>query len=70
LVITALYMLRLFERAFFGPVNPRWNGLADLSPWRLVPRITLAGVLLLFGFAPRLILDLINQATLQFLKKF
>jgi NADH-quinone oxidoreductase subunit M len=69
LVITALYMLRLFERAFFGPVNPRWNGLVDLSPWRLVPRIALAAVLFLFGFAPRLMLDLINQATGQFLEK-
>jgi NADH-quinone oxidoreductase subunit M len=63
LVLTALYILRVFQQAFFGPPNPRWNNLQDLRGWELLPRAILVAVLLLFGFAPRLMLDLIGPST-------
>ncbi len=63
LVVTALYMLRVFGRAFFEPVNPRWNELVDAGPWAAVPRVILIGVLLLFGFAPFLLLDIVIPTT-------
>ena len=63
LIITAAYMLRVFGKALFGPVNPRWNHLVEPTRWEMVPRVILAGVLLTFGFFPSWILDLINSAT-------
>jgi NADH-quinone oxidoreductase subunit M len=63
LVLTALYVLRVFEQAFFGPRNPKWENLPDMQGWQLLPRAILVGVLLFFGFFPRMMLDLIGPAT-------
>jgi NADH-quinone oxidoreductase subunit M len=64
LVITLAYMLRVFRTAFFGPRNPRWDHLTDITPFLATPRVILIAVLVVFGFAPRLLLDLIDTATL------
>ena len=63
LVFTAAYMLRVLGKAMFGEKNPKWNHLVDANAWASVPRVILVGVLLLFGFMPRIILDMIRTAT-------
>ena len=63
LVLTALYILRVFEQAFFGPRNPKWEHLADMKGWQLLPRAILVAVLVFFGFFPRVMLDLLAPAT-------
>ena len=61
LVIGATYLLRTVKTAWLGPLNPRWEhlrdarGLVECSPFLL-----LLGVLLLFGFYPLPIVDLIE----------
>jgi NADH-quinone oxidoreductase subunit M len=72
LVLTAVYVLRVFTQAFFGPPNPRWQGLerVDLGGWAMLPRALLIAVLVLFGFVPRAILDMINSTTLDLLSTF
>ena len=72
LVLTAVYILRVFVQAFFGPPNPRWQSLGDtdLAGWTILPRALLIGVLVLLGFMPRLILDMINGTTLALLETF
>lgn len=67
LVITALYMLRVFSKAMFGAPNPKWDDLKDVTAWLSVPRVILLVVLLTFGFFPWWILDIINTATVPFL---
>lgn len=62
LIFTALYALRVIGTAMFGPANPRWDHLKDATPWAMVPRAALVGVLLLFGFLPSWILDLIHAS--------
>lgn len=62
LVITAAFMLRVLGRAMFGPRNRQWDHLVDASPWNLFPRAVLVGVLMLFGFFPNLILDMIRAS--------
>jgi len=62
LVFTAAYMLRVFGKAMFGPRNTDWDHLEDAGAWPAVPRAILVGVLLLFGFVPNLILDVIRSA--------
>ncbi len=63
LILTALYVLRVFQQAFFGPPNPKWEGLADMQGWALLPRAILVAVLVFFGFFPRAMLDLIGSTT-------
>jgi NADH-quinone oxidoreductase subunit M len=62
LVISAAFMLRVLGRAMFGPRNPKWDHLVDANAWALLPRVTLVAVLILFGFFPNLILDMIRAA--------
>jgi NADH-quinone oxidoreductase subunit M len=72
LVFTAIYILRVFSMAFFGPVNSQWDGLRamDLKGWQLLPRAILVAVLLLFGFFPRMLLDVIDGTTTTMLAAF
>ena len=72
LVITAIYVLRVFTQAFFGPPNPRWQELkkVDLSGWQILPRAILVALLVFFGFVPRVLLDMIDGATAAFLERF
>lgn len=69
LVLTALYILRVFGEAFFGPPNPKWDKLRgqDLRGWQLLPRVILLLTLLFFGFVPRALLDLLAPTTLALL---
>jgi NADH-quinone oxidoreductase subunit M len=61
LVIGATYLLRVVRTAFMGPSNPRWAGLRDASGvLECSPFLLLLGVLLLFGFYPAPMVDLIE----------
>ncbi len=60
IVITGVYLLRAVRGAFFGPRNPRWDGLRDAAtPFQRLPFLFLVAVLLLFGFCPFLLIDVI-----------
>jgi NADH-quinone oxidoreductase subunit M len=61
LVIGATYLLRTVKAAFLGPPNPRWAGLRDATTFvERAPFLVLLGVLLVFGFYPAPIVDLIS----------
>ncbi|MCB9837988.1 MAG: NADH-quinone oxidoreductase subunit M [Phycisphaeraceae bacterium] len=62
LIFTAAYVLRVLGKAMFGPRNPKWDHLKDVTAWSVLPRAILVAVLLLFGFYPNLILDMIRSA--------
>jgi len=62
IVITAVYVLRVVQKVFFGPLNPRWAELTDVRGPQFLPIVVLCGVLLLFGFFPSLLVDLINNS--------
>ena len=72
LVLTAVYILRVFGLAFFGAPNPRWQGLReqDMQGMQLLPRALLVAVLLFFGFFPRAMLEMIDGATGVLLGRF
>ena len=59
-VISAIYMLRAYRKVFMGPVLEKWKTLPDLG---LVPRLSIMGLLLallIAGFFPQLLLNLIR----------
>jgi len=47
--IAAAYMLRMFGVVFFGPLNPRWRDLKDLSPIETVSAVLLILSMLAMG---------------------
>ncbi len=47
--IAAAYMLRMFGVVFFGPLNPRWKDLKDLSPIETISAVLLILSMLAMG---------------------
>jgi NADH-quinone oxidoreductase subunit M len=62
---TALFILKVLERVFTGPLNPQWSSMPDLSARE---RLALAPAIALFfilGLYPQIVLGVINQTTMH-----
>ncbi len=70
LVISALFMLRVVQKTFYGERNERWAHIPDVSLALATPRIILVGVIIFFGIFPRLIVDVIQSAVIPFVNSF
>ncbi len=63
LVFGAFYMMRNLQRVFFGPVDGHTPQVKDITPFLGSARVGLAALLIIFGFMPRLLMDLIAPYT-------
>lgn len=63
LVISALFILRVVQRTCYGPENERLAHLPDITPGLSIPRVILVSVIVLFGFYPALLFDMIQTAS-------
>lgn len=63
LILTLAYSIRVIVTAFFGEARERHPDVADIGPFLSLPRAILVAVLLILGFYPRLMLDVIDPAT-------
>ncbi len=52
-VISTVYMLRAYRKAFMGTTSEQWRLLVDLRPGLRVPVTLLVGALLCYGFFPQ-----------------
>jgi NADH-quinone oxidoreductase subunit M len=68
LVVSALFMLRVVQKALYGAMNERFSHLSDVTLALGLPRMILVAVLLLFGFFPFLMLDLIQSSAFPFME--
>ncbi|MGO8947219.1 MAG: complex I subunit 4 family protein [Ktedonobacterales bacterium] len=65
-VLTAGYLLWMLRRAFYGPLNIRWNWLTDInSVSGFLPLATLAVVIFFVGVYPKLLVDVITPSVSQ-----
>jgi len=62
LVLSAVYILWMYQRMMTGPVKEDNAGLRDLVPRELVVVAPLIALLLLLGLYPKPVLDVINPA--------
>lgn len=69
-VITAIYILRVVQQVFFGPRNPKWDNIEDVSGVDMIPIVLLVSILLIFGFFPNLIMGLFDSSILTLSNKF
>ena len=67
LVVSALFMLRVVQRTFYGPVNERYAELPDVPPRLGIPRMILVAALVFFGLFPSVLLDVIETASIPFI---
>jgi NADH-quinone oxidoreductase subunit M len=61
-VISTVYMLRAYRKAFMGTPAERWKDLVDLRPILRVPVALLVGALLCYGFFPQSFVRIITPA--------
>jgi NADH-quinone oxidoreductase subunit M len=62
LVVTGVYLLRAVKDAWFGELPERWKNLRDQKTLgERAPYVMLVAVLLLFGFWPQPMLDVVHQ---------
>jgi len=67
LVVSALFMLRVVQRTFYGPKNEKYEHIPDVSFSQGLPRMILLAVLVLFGLFPSLMFDMIETASIPFM---
>lgn len=67
MIITAAYLLWMLKRAFYGPENPRWKGIADASILEMAPLVMLGAIVLFVGIYPGLLNDLLQPSLTQIL---
>ena len=68
--ITAVYILRLLAKVFFGPLGERWADQTDASGLERVSTVVLAGFLLLVGLFPFPFMRVISSGVLDVLARF
>jgi NADH-quinone oxidoreductase subunit M len=61
-VISAVYMLRAYRAIFFGDTTSRCSGVLDCAGANRLPHLLLLAALIVVGFFPKLILDLLSPA--------
>lgn len=69
IVVTAIYVLRVMMKVFFGPRNPKWDHLEDAKGIEIVPFVILCGALILFGVFPDLLMEMINNGVVPLAEK-
>lgn len=60
-VFTAVYILRMLGNVLYGPRLERWDKLPDLKGVEMVPLLVLGSVLVLVGFFPSRLMDVVNS---------
>jgi NADH-quinone oxidoreductase subunit M len=68
LAVSALFMLRVVQRTFYGQKNERFAHLPDMSTGLGIPRMILAGVIVLFGLFPWLMVDMVQTASIPLIQ--
>jgi NADH-quinone oxidoreductase subunit M len=68
LVISALFVLRVVQKAFYGPLNEKFADLSDVPFGLGLPRMILVAVIVLFGLFPRILFDVIDTAAVPFIR--
>lgn len=70
LVVSALFMLRVVQKTFYGEKNERWAHIPDIPLYLASPRIILVGTIVFFGLFPKIIVDVIQSAVVPFVNSF
>ncbi|MFQ5825868.1 MAG: NuoM family protein [Dehalococcoidia bacterium] len=65
--ITAVYILRLLAKVFFGPLDPRWQGLSDPTRLETFASAVLVLVLIFVGLYPAPFMRIINSGVVPLL---
>jgi NADH-quinone oxidoreductase subunit M len=69
LLITAVFLLTMLERVFFGPVNGHWTAMPDLSTGERLALFPALALMFVLGFYPQLIVGMVNSTVVQLISQ-
>jgi NADH-quinone oxidoreductase subunit M len=61
-MLTAVYILRMWSMAFFGPFNEKWNELVEMTYLERATAVLLLGAMLFMGLWPAPFVDRIQES--------
>lgn len=70
LLVTAIFFLTILQRVFTGPVNPKWNGFADLTTTERLTVAPAIALMFVLGIFPQLVIGVINPTVVAMLQRF
>lgn len=68
--ITAIYILRLIARIFFGTVSEKWANLPDISRFELIPSVILVFFIIFMGVLPIYFIDAVDESVKQLINSY
>ncbi|MBI4302082.1 MAG: NADH-quinone oxidoreductase subunit M [Chloroflexi bacterium] len=69
IVITAGYILWMLQRVFYGPPNPRYEGVADADAVEIVTMSSLMAAIIIIGVYPALLTNIIDKGILPIMTR-
>jgi NADH-quinone oxidoreductase subunit M len=65
LLLTALFLLNVLQKVFYGPAVAAWNDFSDLNVGERMAVAPAIGLMLVLGICPQLLLQVINGSMAQ-----
>jgi len=65
LLITAIFILGVLQRVFYGPLGEKWVHLPDLTLGERLTLVPAIGLMFALGLYPQLILGVVNHTAIQ-----
>jgi NADH-quinone oxidoreductase subunit M len=65
LLITAIFILGILQRVFYGPLGDKWAHLPDLTLGERLTLVPVIGLMFVLGLYPQLILGVVNHTAIQ-----
>ncbi len=65
LLITAIFILGVLQRVFYGPLKDKWVQLPDLTLGERLALVPVIGLMFALGLYPQLILGVVNHTAIQ-----
>ncbi len=69
LLVTAIFILTIFQRVFHGPVNDKWSKFPDLTPREIGILAIPIALMFVLGLWPQLILSVVNSTAVQMVEQ-
>jgi NADH-quinone oxidoreductase subunit M len=68
LLVTAVFLLTLMQRVFFGPVNEKWSKFPDLNLRERIAIVPATALIFALGIYPQALLEFINPTVLTIVR--
>jgi len=70
LLLTAVFILTIVERVFYGPVNEAWSAMPDLTLRERMLVLPAIALMFVLGVWPQLVLGVVNNTVVQIVKEY